>query len=124
MGKGGGRPGRYLCKPRSISLRQDRVPFKQPLPKMEIGHREKNPVTWSPSLRSSHQLLGSEFAVRCGMWSNLQPSVRRLVLSHPLPSFVSANGGQNVEFCLKYFVIVVESGLALGRNAEKLSEYH
>jgi hypothetical protein len=72
-------------------------------------------LTVSPMLTSA-----SGFRVCCQvrLWSNLQPSVRRLVLSHPLLSFVSADGGQNLGFCLKYFVIVVESGLAMGRNAE------
>ena len=51
MGKGGVQLGRYLCEPRAISQRQDRIPFKQPLPKMEIGHREKKPITCSPPLR-------------------------------------------------------------------------
>ena len=121
MGKGGGQPGRYLCEPKTISQRQERIPFNQPLPKMEIGHREKNPVTCSPPLRCSHQLLGSEFAVRRGV---VQSATIRLRLDplHPLPSSASANAGRNDEFCLKYFVIVVESALALGRNAEKLSE--
>jgi hypothetical protein len=121
MGKEKRQMGRYLCKPTSISQRLDRISFKQTLPKMEVGSEKKNPshvFTTSPILTSAS---GSEFAVMVQS-ATIHPADRPQAAPPPLPT--AANGGQNIDFGPKGFAIVAESGLALWRNAEKLSEHH